>query len=286
MEGDMLANQQKIWLVTGCSTGFGRAIAKAILIAGDKLIATARNPDAIEDFVTEYPEQAIAIALDVTNVDSITAAVQTGVDQFGSIDVLVNNAGFGMVGAVEELSDGEIRRQFDTNVFGLLNVTRAVLPHMRERRAGHILNLSSIAGLVPAPGLGAYAATKHAVEAFSESMAQELKPLGVRVTIIESGNFRTDWAGRSMSHAEQTVEDYSSTVGRIQASLAQRNGRQAGNPARLAEVLIDVVRSPNPPLRLALGNDCVSGIRAKAESMLANLKEWEQVSRSTDFVDA
>jgi len=280
----MPTHQQKTWLVTGCSTGFGRAIAQAILASKDKLIATARNPDTIKDLVAEYPHEAIAIALDVTDIDSITTAVHTGLDKFGSIDVLVNNAGFGMVGAVEELSDGEIRRQFDTNVFGLLNVTRAVLPHMRSRRAGHILNLSSIAGFVPSPGLGAYAATKHAVEALSEAMAQELQPLGVHVTIIEPGNFRTDWAGRSMSHAEQTIADYSPTAGRAQSALMQRNGRQPGNPEKLASVLIDIVHSSNPPLRLALGNDSVAGIRAKAERVLANLQEWESVSQSTDFI--
>jgi NAD(P)-dependent dehydrogenase (short-subunit alcohol dehydrogenase family) len=282
---DMPTHQQKTWLVTGCSTGFGRAIAQAVLAEGDKLIATARNPDTIEDFVADYPDRAIAIALDVTDLNSIATAVDFGLAQFGSIDVLVNNAGFGMVGAVEELSDGEIRRQFDTNVFGVLNVIRAVLPHMRKRRAGHIINLSSVAGFVASPSLGAYAATKHAVEAFSEAMAQELQPLGIQVTIIEPGSFRTDWAGRSMSHAEQTIEDYRSTAGRLRTALSQTSGRQAGNPAKLAEVLIfDVVRSPNPPLRLALGKDCVTGLRTKAERMLANLQEWEQVSRSTDFI--
>jgi NAD(P)-dependent dehydrogenase (short-subunit alcohol dehydrogenase family) len=281
----MTLHSSKTWLVTGCSTGFGKEIAQSVLAAGDQLIATARNPDTIADLVEKYPDRAIALTLDVTDVNSIAVAIRDGLDRFGSIDVLVNNAGFGMVGAVEELSDSEIRHQFETNVFGLLNVTRAVLPHLRSRRCGHILNLSSIAGLVASPGLGAYAATKHAVEAFSESLAQELKPLGIYVTIVEPGGFRTDWAGRSMSHAAQTIEDYSSTAGRLQAALAQMNGRQAGNPAKLAEVLVNVVHSPNPPLRLALGQDCVSGIRAKAESLLTNLKEWEQVSLSTDFTD-
>jgi NADP-dependent 3-hydroxy acid dehydrogenase YdfG len=279
----MSLHQPKTWLVTGCSTGFGRVIAQAILTAGDNLIATARNLDAIADIATEYPQQAIVATLDVTDVEAIAAAVQAGLDRFNNIDILVNNAGYGMVGAVEELSDLEIRRQFDTNVFGLLNVTRAVLPQMRKRGTGHIINLSSIAGFVASPGLGAYAATKHAVEAFSESMAQELEPLGIHVTIVEPGNFRTDWAGRSMSHADLTIADYKPTAGRLQAALAQMNGQQAGDPTKLAKVLIDIVHSASPPLRLALGKDCVAGIRAKAEGVMANLKEWETVSRSTDF---
>ena len=206
------ASEPRVWFITGCSTGFGRELAKAVLARGERVVATARNVEQVQDFEQSGPELARALPLDVTDLGQVSEAVDHALDAFGRIDVVVNNAGYGSMGAVEEVHEEEIRRQFEVNVFGVLNVTRAVLPHMREMQSGHVVNISSVGGFVGVPGFGIYNGTKFAVEGISEALAQEIEPLGIRVTIVEPGAFRTDWAGRSLAAAPE-IEDYRETVG-------------------------------------------------------------------------
>jgi len=276
----------KVWLITGSSTGFGRSLTEAVLKHGYHVVATARKPEQLSDLVEQYPETAKAVRLDVTNPQEVRDAVKAALEAFGRIDVLVNNAGYGAVGAIEEVSDAAIRRQFETNVFGALDLTRAVLPTLRQQRSGHILNLSSVGGFVSFGATGVYCATKFALEALSEALSKEVASLGIKVTIIEPGAFRTDFNGRSLVAPEDLIEDYAPVSGAFLQWLDQMDGKQPGDPAKAAEAMIQVVESDNPPLRLALGADAVGAIEEKLKSVKEELDAWKEVAINTAFEGA
>jgi len=282
----MVHESRKVWLITGSSTGFGRSLATAVLKHGDYLVATARKPEQLNDLVEQYPETTKVIRLDVTNPQEVRDAIDAAIATFGRIDVLVNNAGYGAVGAIEEVSDAAIRRQFETNVFGALEMMRNVLPIMRLQRSGHILNLSSVGGFVAFGATGIYCATKFALEALSEALAQEVSSLGIKVTIIEPGAFRTDFNGRSLAAPEQTIEDYAAVSGAFLQWLEEMDGKQPGDPDKAAQAMIQVVESDNPPLRLALGADAVGAIDEKLKSVKAELDAWEEISINTAYEGA
>jgi NADP-dependent 3-hydroxy acid dehydrogenase YdfG len=283
----MMANSDsKVWLITGSSTGFGRSLTEAVLKNGDRVVATARKPEQLDDLVKQYPDTIKTVRLDVTNLQDVQAALESALNAYARIDVLVNNAGYGTMGAIEEVSDEDIKRQFDTNLFGALNMTRAVLPTMRDQRSGHILNISSVGGVVSFAGTGIYCATKFALEAVSEALAQEVKPLGIKVTIIEPGAFRTDFSGRSIVTPDQAIADYAETSGKLIQWNQEIDGKQPGDPVKAAAAMIQVVESKNPPLRLALGEDSVNGITQKLNSMKAELDAWKTVSLNTAFEGA
>jgi NADP-dependent 3-hydroxy acid dehydrogenase YdfG len=274
---------QRVWFITGASTGFGRLLAEEVLKAGGKVVATARRLDKVADLETKYPQTAKALALDVTDVAQVDSAVAETLVKFGRVDVLVNNAGYGVAGAIEEVSEAEFMPMFETNVFGLLKVTRAFLPQLRKQQSGHILNLSSIGGLLASPGLGYYSATKFAVEALSESLSAELAPLGIRVTIIEPGPFRTDFLGRSSVVAENRIADYDATAGNMRKYFAENDGKQRGDPLRAVHAMMEVVESSNPPLRLLLGASALQRLRGKLENWQEEIAVWEPVTVGADF---
>ena len=276
----------KTWFITGASRGFGALIAERALANGDNVVATARNPAAVTQRLGNHPN-LLAVALDVTDEEQAKAAAARAIDRFGQIDVLLNNAGFGLLGAVEEATSAEIEALYRTNVFGLLAVTRAVLPYMRARRSGRILNISSIGGYRSGAGFGVYCSTKFAVEGLSEALYAELAPLGIHVTVVEPGYFRTDFLdSTSLTVSPSSIADYSETAGAVRTRAAGLNHGQPGDPNRLAEVLVDFVDAPNPPVRLPLGSDTVAAIEAKHASDAAILAEWRKVSVSTDFAAA
>lgn len=276
-------SESRTWLITGVSSGFGRYLAEAALARGDVVIGTLRKADQVAGFEALAPGRAHALTLDVTDSAHIAAVVAQAVAVNGRIDVLVNNAGYGFVGAVEEATLAEVRQQFETNFFGMVQVTQAVLPHMRSRGNGHILNLSSGAGVIASPGLGYYAASKFAVEGFSEALAGEMAPLGIRVTILEPGGFRTQFSGGSFAQAQQRIADYDATAGRMRAGFEQFNGRQPGDPRKAAQVMLQLVDLPEPPLRLVLGKDMLPRVRGKLQGVLAEIDRWEAMSVSTEF---
>jgi len=279
----MTGNNAKVWLITGSSTGFGRSLSEAVLKRGDRVVATARRPEQLSELGDQYPQTVKTIRLDVTDLQEVRDAVQTALATFGQVDVLVNNAGYGVLGAIEEVSDEAIRRQFETNVFGALNMMRAVLPTMRQQRSGHILNLSSVGGFVSFAGAGIYNGTKFALEGLSEALAKEVEPLGIKVTIVEPGAFRTDFNGRSLALPDQALEDYAATSGQMLEWIQEMDGQQPGDPDKAAAAMIQAVESKNPPLRLALGADAVSAIHEKLESVKAELDAWEQIAVNTAF---
>ncbi len=275
----------RTWLITGASRGFGALIAEKALQAGDAVIATARKPADVTARLGAHPN-LLAVRLDVTREEEAHQAVAEGIKRFGRIDVLVNNAGFGVLGAVEETSAAETERLFATNVFGVLNVTRAVLPHMRQQRSGHVLNISSIGGYQAYMGWGVYGATKFAVEGISEALHQELAPLGIHATAIEPGFFRTDFLDeQSLVKTALELPDYDETVGKVRRMAHDYNHAQPGNPAKLADALLALVNSPNPPQRLPLGSDTVARIEAKNRLVEQELLAWKDVALSTDFRD-
>ena len=273
----------KAWFITGASRGFGALVVERALAKGDAVVATARNPQAVIDRFGTHAN-LLAVALDVTDEAQAVAAAQAAVDRFGRIDILLNNAGFGLMGAVEEASAAEIEALYRTNVFGLLTVTRAVLPHMRAARSGRILNISSIGGYRGSAGFGVYSSTKFAVEGLSEALHDELAPLGIHVTVVEPGYFRTDFLdASSLSVSRTRIADYDATAGKVRNVAANLSHNQPGDPRKLAEVLTAFVDAPNPPVRLPLGSDTVAAIERKHESDRAILAEWRTVSVSTDF---
>jgi NAD(P)-dependent dehydrogenase (short-subunit alcohol dehydrogenase family) len=276
------SRKDRVWFITGCSTGFGEALAREVLEQGERVVATARRPEAVQHFERDFPQRAIALALDVTQPRNVDATVRKALEQAGHIDVLVNNAGFGVVGAVEEVSDAEARQIFETNVMGLLNVTRAVLPHMRQRRSGHIVNVSSMTGLFAPPGFGFYSGTKFAVEGLTEAMAAEVRPLGIRVTLIEPGPFRTNFRG-GLLIAKASLPDYEQTVGPVRKTMAQPGGTQPGDPQRAARLIVEVVNSDHPPLRLPMGEIAIQNIRNKLAAVAKDIEEWEPAARATSF---
>jgi NAD(P)-dependent dehydrogenase (short-subunit alcohol dehydrogenase family) len=272
----------RVWFITGTSSGLGRALAQAALDRGDRVAATARSTDRIADLEREYPGRAVALRLDVADRDQAQEAIDAAVTAFGRIDVLVNNAGYGVLGAVEELTDDQLRRQFETNLFGALNVTRAALPQLRRQRSGHIVALSSLSATVANAGEGAYVGSKAALEGVSESLAQELAPLGIRVTIVQPGPFRTDFAGRSLQKAEP-IDDYAATVGAARELLRELDGNQPNDPARGAAAIIEAIDADEPPVHLALGADAIEAIRAKLDERRAELDAWAPVGTTTAF---
>ncbi|NGO54293.1 oxidoreductase [Allomesorhizobium camelthorni] len=273
----------KTWFITGASRGFGLRIARLALERGDHVVATARRAEAVTDALGANAN-LLALPLDVTDETQARAAAAAAIARFGQIDVLLNNAGFGLLGAVEEASANEVDRLYRTNVFGLLNVTRAILPHMRSRRSGRILNISSIGGYRGAAGFGVYSSTKFAVEGLSEALHAELAPLGIHVTVVEPGYFRTDFLdASSLSVSANGIADYNGTAGAVRTRAVDLNHGQPGDPDRLARVLVDFAEASDPPVRLPLGSDTVAVIEAKHASDAAILREWRAVSISTDF---
>ena len=273
----------KVWFITGCSTGFGRELAKEVLASGYRAAVAARNTDDVKDITEAYPDKAIAVKLDVTKADDIAAAVAQITQQFGQIDVLVNNAGIGYFGAIEESEEEEVRRMFEINFFGLANVTKAVLPVLRKQRSGHILNVASIGGLVGFPAVGFYNATKFAVDGYSESLSKELAPLGIKVTVIAPSGFRTDWAGRSANNSKIVIDDYKETAGTNKDSIRGYSGNQPGDPVRAAKAMIKAVESEHPPLRLLLGEAALKGARNKIELLKKDFDAWEETTVGADF---
>ena len=278
-----MASRERVWFITGSSTGFGRVLAEQVLKDGGTVVATARNVSQVADLERTYPGRAKAVRLDVTRKEQAVAAVSQAIEIFGRIDVLVNNAGYGLIAAVEEATDEEIARQIDTNVYGVVHVTRAALPQLRKQRSGHILNLSSIGGLVATPGFSFYNLTKFAVEGLSEGLAGELAPLGVKVTIIEPGPFRTDFADRSATVARTEIADYAPTVGKAREYIRTVGGTQKGDPVRAARAMMDVVESPEPPLRLLLGQMALDRYRSKMKEADGDVSKWEETTLGADY---
>jgi NAD(P)-dependent dehydrogenase (short-subunit alcohol dehydrogenase family) len=278
-------NFKRVWFITGASRGIGALIAQAALADGNAVVAAGRNAQAIVERLGESAA-LLPVALDVTDEAQARAAVQAALDKFGRIDVLVNNAGFGLLGAVEESADKDVRRTYDTNVFGLLNVTRAVLPAMRAQRAGHIINISSIGGYRAAAGFGIYSSTKFAVEGITEALHAELKPLGIHATVVEPGYFRTDFLdASSLVVAPDVIDDYDETSGAVRRKAVQMNHNQPGDPIKLAAAMVTLVEASNPPLRLPLGTDTLAAIAAKNAYVEQETQNWKALSASTDFAD-
>jgi NAD(P)-dependent dehydrogenase (short-subunit alcohol dehydrogenase family) len=279
MEEDFMA---KVWLITGSSRGLGRALAKAVLSSGDKLVATARTPAQLADLVDRFGDQVRAVALDVTDERAAVNAVQGAINGFGRLDVLVNNAGYANINSIEDMAAQDFREQIETNFFGVVNVTRAALPVFRTQRAGHIIQISSLGGRLATPGLSAYQSAKWAVGGFSEVLAKEVGPLGIKVTVVEPGGMRTDWAGSSM-RVGAVEPDYQKTVGAMIETRTANADIMRGDPARVAQAILRIASEKRPPLRLLLGSDAVflasvfSAKRAKEDA------EWKELSRATDF---
>ncbi|MFD9792507.1 oxidoreductase [Streptomyces sp. NPDC059070] len=272
-----------VWFITGCSSGLGRALAGAVLERGWRAVVTARDPRAVADLVRGHGERALALPLDVTDPRQIAAAVTRAQTVLGRIDVLVNNAGHGYLAAVEEGEDDEVRALFDANVFGLADTTKAVLPGMRDRRAGHIVNVSSLGGLLGFGATGYYHATKFAVEGLSEALAAEVAPLGIKVTIVEPAAFRTNWSGPSMRQSATTIGDYASTAGARRTGTLATYGHQPGDPERAARAVIGAVTHERPPLRLLLGRAAYDLATAKLDTLKSGFEEWREVTLGADF---
>lgn len=273
----------KIWLITGSSRGLGRALTEEVLAAGDRVVATARRPEQLADLVTKYGDQLRAVALDVTDAEAARAAVRTAVVAFGGLDVVANNAGYANSAAIEEMEDADFRAQVETNLFGVVNVTKAALPVFREQRGGHFLQFSSIGGRAGGtPGMGAYQTAKFAVEGFSEVLNNEVRPFGVKVTIVEPGGFRTDWGGASMQ-LHEVHPDYAGTVGEMHRLRVEMDGRQPGDPVKAARAVLEVVGLENPPLRLLLGSDALKLAESSSQSRAEEAAAWSHLTISTDF---
>lgn len=271
------------WLITGCSTGIGREIARAALGAGHSVVVTARRTETVADLTADFGDRAVAVALDVTDKDQIAAAVHTADQVFGGIDVLVNNAGNGYLSAIEEGEDDAVRKLFDTNYFGVVDTIKAVLPAMRARRSGHIINISSMTGLVANPPNAYYSSTKFALEALTEALAQEVKPFGIKVTAIEPGAFRTDWAARSMWESSTPISDYDDNVGARKTMIKEFANHLPGDPSKVAEAVLMVTTLDEPPLRLLLGRDVLKAVRDKLAAFSASIDEWEAVTKNVNF---
>jgi NAD(P)-dependent dehydrogenase (short-subunit alcohol dehydrogenase family) len=276
-------SNSRVWFITGASTGFGRLLAEEILRHGDLVIATARNMSKIADLAKKNPDSARTFELDVTRPAQIISVAEQAIAAFGHVDVLVNNAGYGVNGAIEEVSEDEFEAMFQTNLYGVIRNTRAFLPHFRQRRKGHIINFSSIGGLIGTAGWGFYNTTKFAVEGFSEALSAELKPLGVQVTVIEPGAFRTDFLGRSGKLAARELPEYAETAGKAREYLTTQSGKQPGDPQKAVEAVIKVVDSPNPPLHLILGKTALKRFRDKLTAWEGEIAEWEDVTTGADF---
>ena len=272
-----------VWFITGCSTGFGLELARLVLGRGWRAVVTARDVDRVSSLAEGASDRALPLALDVTDQSAIDAAVAEAKSRFGRIDVLVNNAGYGYQATAEEGIESEIRAQFDANVFGLFALTRAVLPIMRAQKSGRILNITSVAGLVGFPGSGYYAASKHAIEGWSDALAAETKPLGIHVTCVEPGPFRTDWAGRSLKQTQTRIQDYEETAGSRMRTTAGYSGKQPGDPVRAGEAMIHITQIDNPPRHFLLGKFGVETVTARLRDRLAEMDQWREAGIATDF---
>jgi NAD(P)-dependent dehydrogenase (short-subunit alcohol dehydrogenase family) len=282
----MAATTPKTILITGVSSGLGRAFATGALNAGHCVVGTVRRPQDMEAFVAIKPGRAHGVVLDVTNFDSIPGKI-SGIEQsIGPIDVLVNNAGYGHEGVLEEASINDLRRQFDANVFGAVAMIKAILPGMRERRRGHIVNVTSMGGFVTMPGISFYCGSKFALEGISEALGKEIAAFGIRVTALAPGQFRTDWAGRSMDRTSRSISDYDAVMNPIRAARQEKSGNQPGDPDRAAQVLLRLIEAEDPPTRLFLGEDALGLVSAKLDAMKAEMAVWESLSRSTGFAAA
>jgi NAD(P)-dependent dehydrogenase (short-subunit alcohol dehydrogenase family) len=276
-------SEKNIWFITGCSTGFGRELSKYLLENDYRVAVTARNVEQVRDLIEINMNNALALPLDVNDKVQVRESLAKAEEHFGRIDVLVNNAGFGYFGAVEESDEAEVRAMFETNFWGLVDATRAALPKMRERKSGTIVNISSIGGLVGFPGVGFYNATKFAVNGLSEAMQKELEPLGIDVIIVEPSGFRTDWAGRSANDATVAIDDYAETAGANKDAIRGYSGNQPGDPIRAAKAIVGAVESENPPKNLLLGQAALKNARLKLESLKEEFDAWADVSEGADF---
>lgn len=285
MTNSVKSQAGKVWLITGASSGFGRLLAEYLCRLGATVIATARDVDKLSDFTLKYPGNSFILPLDVSKPASITHAVADALAHAGHVDVLVNNAGFGVTGAVEEVEEREYMPMFETNVFGLIQLTQALLPQFRERRSGNIVNLSSIGGLIGSPGWGFYNATKFAVEGFSEALAGEMEPLGVHVTVVEPGPFRTDFLGRSGKLAKRVIADYRETAGKAREYFETQAGKQPGDPQRAVEAIVTAVSTDQPPRHLLLGQIALKRFRTRLEQWKADLDAWELTTVGADYHD-
>jgi NAD(P)-dependent dehydrogenase (short-subunit alcohol dehydrogenase family) len=282
----MSLQNSDVWFITGCSTGFGRELAKLVLDRGYRAVITARDPGKIQDLTAGHEGRALALKLDVTEKAEVAATVRQAEAVFGSVDVLVNNAGFGYVGALEESEEAEIRAMVETNFFGLARMIHEVLPGMRRRRRGSIVNISSIGGLVGFPGVGYYCATKFAVEGLSESLSKEVVPLGIKVLVVEPGPFRTDWAGRSLKRSSRQIPEYAETAGAFRERIEGGSGKQVGDPIRAGEAIIKALESDNMPLRLVLGAIALERAQIKIEQMRNEIDAWQETALSADYPDS
>ncbi len=276
----------KVWFITGASSGFGRLLTEYVLSLGGSVVATARRPDLLNDLTTHYAANVQLLRLDVSRPSEVDAAVKDALARFGHVDVLVNNAGYGVTGAFEEVAEEEYRPMFETNVFGLITLTQALLPQFRARRSGNIVNLSSIGGLTGLPGWSMYNATKFAVEGMSEALGMELEPLGVHVTIIEPGPFRTEFLGTSGKKSNELIADYAGTAHKTRAYMDAQNGKQAGDPQKAVEAIVAAVSAPKPPRHLLLGKLALERFRAKLKSWDEEIAEWEETTIGADFEGA
>ncbi len=272
-----------VWFISGCSTGFGRDLATLVLEKGGRAVVTARDAARVADLVEGHENDALAVALDVTDQTAIDRAVAATIERFGRIDVLVNNAGYGYQASIEEGDDKEIRAQFDANVFGLFALTRAVLPAMRAQRRGHVINITSMAGLVGFPGSGYYSASKHAVEGWSDALAIEAAPLGIKVTCIEPGPFRTDWAGRSLRQTPGRIADYAETAGARMKNTAAASGEQKGDPKRAVQAMFEIALSETAPRHYVLGAMANDVVLSRLKQRVAEIEAWQEKGRATDF---
>ncbi len=275
---------KKVWLITGASTGFGKELAKVVEEKGDLVVATFRKQAQVDNF-TSLEKGKLGVLIDVTNTAQITSGVEKAINQFGKIDVLVNNAGYGSLGAIEEIPDAEVRKQFEVNVFGAINMVKAVLPTMRKQRSGHILNVTSIGGLIGFGASGIYNGSKFALEGIGHSLRIQLKPLGIHVTNIEPGPFRTDWAGRSATFVQSEIEDYKETVGSMLDGIKNLSGNQAGDPYLAAKAMYAITQVEHPPLLLPLGNAAFTNARKFYQEAIKSLDAFEYIGRPTDFVE-
>lgn len=273
----------KIWLITGCSTGFGRALAQVAAQKGDQVAGTVRQMRQVAEFEALVPGNLYAVLMDVTDAQQIKKGVAQVIDRYGRIDVLVNNAGYGSMGPIEEVSGAELRRQFEVNVFGAVDLVREVLPHMRAQGAGHIINVTSIAGLRANAGLGAYNGSKFALEGIGEALAREVGPLGIKVTNVEPGPFRTEWAGRSATYTDISIEDYQVSAGKTLEYLRKVDGNQQGDPFKAAEAMYALTELENPPIHLPLGAIAYRRLREKIQELTQEVDQYEYLGRPTDY---
>jgi len=273
----------KVWFITGCSTGFGRELAKLVLETGHRAVVASRKAEDVADIISGYPDTAIAVKLDVTKPEEVKSSVKEALAKFGQIDVLVNNAGIGYFGAIEESEEDEVRRMFEINFWGLAEMTREVLPSMRAKRSGHIVNIASIGGLVGFPAVGYYNATKFAVDGFSDALSKETAPLGIKVTVVCPSGFRTDWAGRSANNSKIVIDDYKTTAETNKNAIRGYSGKQPGDPVRAAKAIVAAVESENPPLHLLLGVAALKGARNKLDLLKKDFDTWEETTIGADF---